>query len=99
MQVLSSYVAIVFCVFLLSNIIFFLSSISFLNLNAKSFRDIRAEFGRFGEIVRLTSGGGCNTDELVSISYADKSSAVKALQTHFTNKDYPYLDIAKGDEI
>ena len=71
-------------------------SISFLNLNAKSFRDIKAEFGRFGEIVKLTSGGGGNTDELVSISYADKSSAVKALQTHFTNKDYPYLDIAKG---
>ena len=71
-------------------------SISFLNLNAKSFPNIRAEFSKFGDIVRLTSGGGGNTDELVSISYADKQAAVRALKTHFTNKDYPYLDIAKG---
>jgi len=59
-------------------------SISFLNLN------------EFGEIVGMTNGGGGNTDELVCISYADKQAAVRALKTHFTNKDYPYLDIAKG---
>ena len=74
----------------------FLCSISFLNLNAKSFREIRQEFSKFGEIVRQTTGGGTNTDELVTISYNDKGAAVRALQTHFTNKDYPYLDIAKG---
>ena len=67
-----------------------------MNLNAKSFDSIRSEFSKFGEIVRMTSGGGGNTDELVSISYADKAAAVHALKTHFTNKDYPYLDIAKG---
>ena len=50
-----------------------LYSISFLNLNMKTFREIRQEFAKFGEIVRLTSGGGGNTDELVSISYAEKS--------------------------
>ena len=72
-------------------------SISFLNLNAKSFREIRQEFCKFGEIVRQTTGGGSNTDELVTISYNDKGAAVRALQTHFTNKDYPYLDIAKGE--
>ena len=71
-------------------------SISFLNLNAKTFPAIRVEFSKFGEIVRMTSGGGGNTDELVSISYADKQAAVRALKTHFTDKDYPYLDIAKG---
>ena len=71
-------------------------SISFLNLNAKSFPSIRAEFAKFGEIVGMTNGGGGNTDELVCISYADKQAAVRALKTHFTNKDYPYLDIAKG---
>ena len=49
--------------------------------------------------MRLTSGGGGNTDELVSISYSDKGAAVRALQTHFTNKDYPYLDIAKGSSL
>merc|ERR1719414_1140779 len=76
-----------------------LYSISFLNLNSKSFREIRQEFSKFGEIVRLTSGGSGNTDELVSISYSDKSAAIKALQTHFTNKDYPYLDIAKGSSL
>jgi hypothetical protein len=76
-----------------------LYSISFLNLNMKTFREIRQEFAKFGEIVRLTSGGGGNTDELVSISYAEKSSAIKALQTHFTNKEYPYLDIAKGSSL
>jgi len=76
-----------------------LYSISFLNLNVKSFREIRAEFGKFGEIVRQSTGGGSNTDELVSISYADKGAAVRALQTHFTNKDYPYLDIAKGSSL
>lgn len=75
----------------------FYHSISFLNLNAKSFREIRQEFSKFGEIVRQTTGGGTNTDELVTISYNDKGAAVRALQTHFTNKDYPYLDIAKGD--
>ena len=74
-------------------------SISFLNLNIRTFREIRAEFSKFGEIVRLTSGGGGNTDELVSISYSDKGAAVRALQTHFTNKDYPYLDIAKGSSL
>ena len=74
------------------------SSISFLNLNIRTFREIRQEFSKFGEIVRQTTGGGSNTDELVSISYADKGAAVRALQTHFTNKDYPYLDIAKGDD-
>ena len=74
-------------------------SISFLNLNSKSFREIRSEFSKFGEIVRLTSGGGGNTDELVSISYSDKNAAVKALQTHFTNKEFPYLDIAKGSSL
>ena len=47
--------------------------------------------------MRLTSGGGGNTDELVTISYADKTAAINALKTHFTNKDYPYLDIAKGN--
>ena len=46
----------------------------------------------------MTSGGGGNTDELVSVSYADKQAAVRALKTHFTNKDYPYLDIAKGEQ-
>jgi hypothetical protein len=51
---------------------FGLYSISFLNLNIRTFREIRAEFSKFGEIVRLTSGGGGNTDELVSISYSDK---------------------------
>ena len=76
-----------------------LYSISFLNLNMKTFREIRQEFAKFGEIVRLTSGGGGNTDELVSISYAEKSAAIKALQTHFTNKEYPYLDIAKGSSL
>lgn len=76
-----------------------LYSISFLNLNIRTFREIRAEFSKFGEIVRLTSGGSGNTDELVSISYSDKSAAVRALQTHFTNKDYPYLDIAKGSSL
>ena len=76
-----------------------LYSISFLNLNMKTFREIRQEFTKFGEIVRLTSGGGGNTDELVSISYAEKSAAIKALQTHFTNKEYPYLDIAKGSSL
>ena len=76
-----------------------LYSISFLNLNMKSFREIRAEFSKFGEIVRLTSGGSGNTDELVSISYSDKNAAVKALQTHFTNKEFPYLDIAKGSSL
>jgi hypothetical protein len=76
-----------------------LYSISFLNLNIRTFREIRAEFAKFGEIVRLTSGGGGNTDELVSISYAEKGAAVRALQTHFTNKDYPYLDIAKGSSL
>ena len=74
-------------------------SISFLNLNMNTFQDIRGEFSKFGEIVRLTSGGGGNTDELVSISYKDKSAAVKALQTHFTNKEFPYLDIAKGSSL
>ena len=74
-------------------------SISFLNLNAKPFDSIRAEFSKFGEIVRMASGGGGNTDELVSISYADKAAAVHALKTHFTNKDYPYLDIAKGTQL
>jgi RNA recognition motif-containing protein len=74
-------------------------SISFLNLNMKTFREIRAEFSKFGDIVRLTSGGGGNTDELVSISYKEKSAAVKALQTHFTNKEFPYLDIAKGSSL
>ena len=68
-----------------------------MNLNAKSFRDIRQEFGKFGEVVRQVTGGGTNTDELVTISYNDKGAAVRALQTHFTNKDYPYLDIAKGE--
>ena len=77
----------------------FLCSISFLNLNAKSFREIRQEFSKFGEIVRQTTGGGTNTDELVTISYNDKGAAVRALQTHFTNKDYPYLDIAKGSSL
>ncbi len=76
-----------------------LYSISFLNLNMKTFREIRQEFSKFGEIVRLTSGGGGNTDELVSISYADKQAAVKALQNHFTNKEFPYLDIAKGSSL
>jgi len=76
-----------------------LYSISFLNLNMKTFREIRAEFAKFGDIVRMTSGGGGNTDELVSISYAEKPAAVRALQTHFTNKDYPYLDIAKGSSL
>jgi len=76
-----------------------LYSISFLNLNLKSFPNIRAEFAKFGEIVRLTSGGGGNTDELVTISYADKGAAINALKTHFTNKDYPYLDIAKGSSL
>uniref|UniRef100_A0A0K2V405 RRM domain-containing protein n=1 Tax=Lepeophtheirus salmonis TaxID=72036 RepID=A0A0K2V405_LEPSM len=76
-----------------------LYSISFLNLNAKPYREIRAEFSKFGEVLRLTSGGGGNTEELVSISYANKSSAVKALQTHFTNKEFPYLDIAKGSSL
>ena len=47
-------------------------------------------------MVRQTTGGGSNTDELVTISYNEKGAAVRALQTHFTNKDYPYLDIAKG---
>ena len=75
------------------------SSISFLNLNIRTFREIRQEFSKFGEIVRQTTGGGSNTDELVSISYADKGAAVRALQTHFTNKDYPYLDIAKGNFV
>ena len=71
-------------------------SISFLNLNAKSFREIRQEFSKFGEIVRQTTGGGTNTDELVTISYNDKGAAVRALQTHFTNtplmllKNAPY---------
>ena len=74
-------------------------SISFLNLNMNTFHEIRGEFSKFGEIVRLTSGGGGNTDELVSISYKDKSAAVKALQTHFTNKEFPYLDIAKGSSL
>ena len=74
-------------------------SISFLNLNLKSFPSIRTEFAKFGEIVRLTSGGGGNTDELVTISYADKAAAINALKTHFTNKDYPYLDIAKGNRL
>ena len=37
-----------------------LYSISFLNLNMKTFREIRQEFAKFGEIVRLTSGGGGN---------------------------------------
>ena len=76
-----------------------LYSISFLNLNMKNFKEIRSEFSKFGEIVRLQSGGGGNTDELVSISYADKNNAVKALQTHFTNKEFPYLDIAKGSSL
>jgi hypothetical protein len=76
-----------------------LYSISFLNLNMKSFREIRAEFAKFGEIVRLTSGGSGNTDELVSISYNDKCAAIKALQSHFTNKEFPYLDIAKGSSL
>ena len=76
-----------------------LYSISFLNLNMKSFREIRQEFSKFGEIVRLTSGGSGNTDELVSISYNDKVAAIKALQTHFTNKEFPYLDIAKGSSL
>ena len=76
-----------------------LYSISFLNLNMKTFREIRTEFSKFGEIVRLTSGGSGNTDELVSISYSDKNAAVKALQTHFTNKEFPYLDIAKGSSL
>jgi len=76
-----------------------LYSISFLNLNIRTFREIRQEFSKFGEIVRQTTGGGSNTDELVSISYADKGAAVRALQTHFTNKDYPYLDIAKGSSL
>merc|ERR1719150_1800799 len=78
---------------------FGLYSISFLNLNIRTFREIRAEFSKFGEIVRLTTGGGTNTDELVTISYNDKGAAVRALQTHFTNKDYPYLDIAKGSSL
>jgi hypothetical protein len=81
---------------ILANLCF---SISFLNLNIRTFREIRQEFSKFGEIVRQTTGGGSNTDELVSISYADKGAAVRALQTHFTNKDYPYLDIAKGISI
>ena len=76
-----------------------LYSISFLNLNMKTFREIRTEFSKFGEIVRLTTGGSGNTDELVSISYSDKNAAVKALQTHFTNKEFPYLDIAKGSSL
>ena len=76
-----------------------LYTISFLNLNMKVFREIRSEFSKFGEIVRVQSGGGGNTDELVSISYADKNAAVKALQTHFTNKEFPYLDIAKGSSL
>jgi RNA recognition motif-containing protein len=59
-----------------------LYSISFLNLNAKPFREISQEFSKFGEIVRLTSGGSINTDELVSISYADKNAAIKALQVN-----------------
>ena len=71
-------------------------SISFLNLNSKSFREIRQEFTKFGEVVRQTTGGGSNTDELLTISYNEKGAAVRALQSHFTNKDYPYLDIAKG---
>ena len=65
----------------------------------KVFREIRSEFAKFGDIDRLQSGGGGNTDELVSISYADKNAAVKALQTHFTNKEFPYLDIAKGSSL
>ena len=35
----------------------------------------------------------------MTISYNDKVAAVRALQTHFTNKDYPYLDIAKGETL
>ena len=62
----------------------------------KTFREIKSEFAKFGDIGRMTSGGGSNTDELVSISYTEKPAAVRALQTHFANKDYPYLDIAKG---
>ena len=50
-------------------------------------------------MVRQTTGGGSNTDELVTISYNEKGAAVRALQTHFTNKDYPYLDIAKGESL
>ncbi len=76
-----------------------LYSISFLNLNMKTFREIRQEFSKFGEIVRLTSGGGGNTDELVSISYEKKVAAERALQSHFTNKEFPYLDIAKGSSL
>merc|ERR550539_1963904 len=76
-----------------------LYSISFLNLNSKSFREIRQEFTKFGEVVRQTTGGGSNTDELVTISYNEKGAAMRALQTHFTNKDYPYLDIAKGSSL
>jgi len=76
-----------------------LYSISFLNLNMKTFREIRQEFSKFGEIVRCTSGGGGNTDELVSVSYAEKHAAVMALQAHFTNKEFPYLDIAKGSSL
>ena len=74
-------------------------SISFLNLNSKSFREIRQEFTKFGEVVRQTTGGGSNTDELVTISYNEKGAAVRALQTHFSNKDYTYLDIAKGEFV
>ncbi|QQP38457.1 Uncharacterized protein FKW44_019030 [Caligus rogercresseyi] len=33
-----------------------LYSISFLNLNNKPYRDIRGEFSKFGDILRLTSG-------------------------------------------
>lgn len=76
-----------------------LYSITFLNLNMKTSREIQQEFRKFGEIVSLTSGGGGNTDELVSISYSEKSCAVRALQTHFTNKEFPYLDIAKGNSL
>ena len=74
-------------------------SISFLNLNMKPFREIRQEFSKFGEIVRMTPGGGGNTEELVTISFNDKNAAIKALQTHFTNKEFPYLDIAKGSSL
>jgi len=93
---------------------FGLYSISFLNLNLIPLRDVRQEFSKFGEIVRMTpataspavaAAAAANgqptsgTEELVTVSFSEKQAAIKALRAHFTNKEFPYLDIAKGSSL
>lgn len=71
-------------------------SVEFVNSGMNGIREITNEFSKHGEVMKVMAGGGAkNAVKRVTVSFADRSAAFKAVKAHENSKDFVSIDFSR----